>query len=316
VARFLAILGPTASGKSSLAVEMAKEINGTIVNGDPFQAFQGIPIGTGQPDIAEQHGVPHLGYGELPLDHVLNPANFGALVRNWLEMAQKANRTPILVTGSGLYLRGIWDQLDYLPDVPVRIVEKTRRLCQLLGSPALHRYLRAIDQARASQLHPNDGSRIQRAIALHITTGSRPSELLSGVNKVIPPDWQVLLVMPQREALRERITRRVKNMIATGWQLEVQQLVKDGFAQHLRRLRPLGYDVWLSEPNIETIKTAEQKIIQATQAYAKRQATWFKNQLPDVPQFDPDVYSASFHNPLVFNINRITPLPPLTGTIQ
>jgi len=283
--QFIAIVGPTASGKSGLAVEIAKRVNGTVINGDPFQAFKCIPIGTGQPGIEERQGVPHIGYGELPLDYVLNPANFGALVRSWLDTAQSAGSTPILVTGSGLYLRGIWNQLDDLPDVPKRIVEKTRRICQLLGAPALHRYLRVIDTSRASQIHPNDVSRIQRAVALHIATGARPSDLLSGPNLAIPQDWQVLSVMPQREIMRERVARRVKSMISAGWRDEVQQLVKDGYTQHLRRLRPLGYEVWLDETNP---KTAEQKIIQATQAYAKRQATWFKNQLPGALLIDPD----------------------------
>jgi tRNA dimethylallyltransferase len=283
--RFLAIVGPTASGKSGLAVEIAKRINGTVVNGDPFQAFKCIPIGTGQPGVDERCGIPHAGYGELPLDYVLNPAIFGELVRNWLDAAQKADRTPVLVTGSGLYLRGIWNQLDDLPEVPKRIVEKTRRLCKMLGAPALHSYLRAIDPARAKQLHPNDASRIQRALALHIATGARPNDLLTGVNRVIPPNWQALLVIPQRELLRKRVAGRVKSMISAGWQSEVQQLVRDGFTHHLRRLRPLGYDVWLDEPNPEI---AEQKIIRATQAYAKRQVTWFKNQLPDATRIDPD----------------------------
>ena len=285
MARFLAIVGPTASGKSGVAVEIAKKINGTVVNGDPFQAFQGIPIGTGQPGIDEQDGIPHIGYGELPLDRVLNPAEFGSLVRNWLDTAQKNDRTPILVTGSGLYLRGIWDQLDDFPDVPQVTVEKARRLCRQLGPPALHRYLSSVDPCRASQLHPNDGSRIQRALALHFATGVRPSEFLSGVNRAVPQNWQVLMVLPQREVLRDRIARRVKKMIHAGWQREVQQLVKDDLTQHVSRLRPLGYDIWLDDPNPET---AEQKIIQVTQAYAKRQATWFKNQLPDALRFDPD----------------------------
>jgi len=282
----LAVVGPTASGKSSIAVEIAKRNNGVIINGDPFQAFRDIPIGTGQPGIEEQQGIPHIGYGELPLEHTLNPYSFGELVRSRLDSAQKSDRLPILVTGSGLYLKGIWNQLDNLPDVPRETVEKVRRLCHRLGSPALHRYLTSVDPIRASQLHPNDGSRIQRAIALHIATGERPSKYLSGQNRAVPQNWQVLLVLPQREAMRDRIARRVKNMIRAGWQNEVRQIRQAGLVQHIRSLRPLGYDIWLDDPNPET---AEQKIIQATQAYAKRQVTWFRNQLPDnVLTLDPD----------------------------
>jgi tRNA dimethylallyltransferase len=288
----LAIVGPTASGKSGIAVEIAKSANGAIINGDPFQAYKDIPIGTGQPTLEEQSGVPHYGYGELPLDYVLNPAAFGAMARGWLDSAQQSGKTPILVTGSGLYLRGIWDQLDDLPDVPEKTVEKTRRLCAQLGPPALHRYLCSVDPARASQLHPNDGSRIQRALALHLATGKRPSDLLTGPPKAAPDNWRAILVLPQREDLKNRIAERVTSMIRAGWQQEAEQLVNNGLGHHLRRLRPIGYDVWLDGPAPET---AGQKIIQATQAYAKRQATWFTNQLPDVLRVEPGI---SLHPPI------------------
>jgi tRNA dimethylallyltransferase len=264
---------------------MAKKINGTVINGDPFQAFKDIPIGTGQPRLDEQQEVPHIGYGVLPLDYALNPASFGALVRSWLGAAEKMGSPPILVTGSGLYLRGIWDQLDALPFVPEKIVQKTRRLSRQLGPPILHRYLQAIDPDRASSLHPNDGSRIQRAIALHLATGKPPSAFLTAPSRAVPQGWQALLVLPQREATRERIAKRVKNMIDAGWQREVQEIEQAGLTHHLRRLRPLGYDAWLDGLNLEM---AEQRIVQATQAYAKRQTTWFRNQLAGVPQLDPD----------------------------
>jgi len=281
----LAIVGPTASGKSGVAVHIAKKTNGTVINGDPFQAFKDIPIGTGQPRLDERQGVPHVGYGALPLDYALNPASFGALVRDWLCAAEKTGSPPVLVTGSGLYLRGIWDQLDPLPFVPEQIVQKMRRLCRQLGSPAFHRYLQAIDPNRASSLHPNDAPRIQRALALHIATGRPPSVFLTGPSRAVPQGWRVLLVLPQRVAMRERIAKRVKSMIDAGWQREANGIERAGLAHHLRRLRPLGYDAWLDGTNLET---AEQKIAQATQAYAKRQATWFRNQLPDAPRFDPD----------------------------
>ena len=279
----LAIVGPTASGKSGIAVRMAKEIGGTVVNGDPFQAFKDIPIGTGQPRLDEQQGVPHVGYGVLPLNYTLNPASFGELVREWLGAAQKAGSPPILVTGSGLYLRGIWDQIDPLPDVPEEIVQRVRRLSHELGPPTLHRYLQAIDPSRAADLHPNDGSRIQRVLALHLATGKRPSDFLTNPSHAVPQGWQVILVLPQREEMRQRIAQRVKNMIDAGWQHEVQEIENAGQAHHLRRLRPLGYETWLDHPDPAT---AQQKITQATQAYAKRQVTWFRNQMGDLERWE------------------------------
>jgi len=278
----LAIVGPTASGKSGVAVEIAKTVGGAIVNGDPFQAYSGIPIGTGQPTAEEQQGVPHLGYGVLSLDWPMNPESFGAMVRNWLEEARKIGRVPILVTGSGLYLRGVWNQLDSMPTVPEAITKKTRSLCRRLGPPALHRYLDCVDPIRASQLHPNDGSRIQRALALHFATGKPPSQFLSGVSKEIPQSWRVILVMPQRDLLRERIAKRVQAMADLGWREEAMRIRQEGLEEHIRRIRPIGYETWLDEPDP---KKALQKTIHDTQTYAKRQTTWFNNQLPEATQF-------------------------------
>ncbi|HWQ10516.1 MAG TPA: tRNA (adenosine(37)-N6)-dimethylallyltransferase MiaA [Holophaga sp.] len=277
----VAILGPTASGKSSLAVAVARRLGGTVVNGDPFQAVQGLAIGTGQPGTEEQGGVPHLGYGVQPLSEPMNPAGFGALVRSWIAQVQ----VPVLVTGSGLYLRGIWDQLDDLPDVPPALVAQVREWCSVLGTPRLHGYLAQVDPVRAAALHPNDASRVQRAVALFLATARPPSELLSGVVKGVPEGWKVLLVLPSRERQHARVRLRVRAMAAQGWRAEAQRIVQDGHEADLRRLRPLGYAHWLEKGTEDGI---EARIAAETQAYAKRQSTWFRNQLPGLPTWDPD----------------------------
>lgn len=277
----LAILGPTASGKSSLAAEVARLVGGTVVNGDPFQSLRDIPIGTGQPGDEERRGVAHLGYGVLPLSTRLNPADFGAQARAWLDQAER----PVLVTGSGLYLRGIWEQLDTLPEVPQRVVAQVRDWHRILGAPRLHRYLEGLDPARAAELHPNDGSRIQRAIALCLASGRRPSELLSGTMRGVPPGWSALLVLPSREHQRERVQWRVWSMVEQGWRDEVARAVLQGHEEDLRRLRPLGYVHWLGEGPARAV---EARIVLETQAYAKRQSTWFRRQLPGIPAWDPD----------------------------
>jgi tRNA dimethylallyltransferase len=274
-----AILGPTASGKSALAVAVAARVGGTVVNGDPFQAYGDLPIGTGQPHGEEQGGVAHVGYGALPLDAKVNPAAFGALVRQWLAAAP----SPVLVTGSGLYLRGIWDQLTNLPDVPEALTLRVRGWAERMGGPVLHRYLAAVDPIRAAQLHPNDHSRIQRALALHLATGRRASQLLEGVERGVPSGWKALLVLPTRERQRQRVAQRVKTMIRQGWREEVASLVAAGQEEAVRRLRPLGYDTWMDQP-----RSAQSRIILDTQAYAKRQGTWFRNQWPEIPAWDPD----------------------------
>jgi tRNA dimethylallyltransferase len=277
----IAILGPTASGKSALAVAVAQRVGGTVVNGDPYQAIQGLAIGTGQPDDAEWGGVPHVGYGILPLSTRPNPAEFGALVRGWLS----ACREPVLVTGSGLYLRGIWDQLSDLPEVAPALVERVRRWGTALGLPVLHRYLGAVDPVRAAALHPNDRARVQRALALHLATGRVPSGLLSGPETGLPLGWRVLVVTPGREHRRTRVVARVAAQVRAGWPEEVARLVASGHAQDLVALRPLGYAAWMAGGDPGLVQAA---VAQETQAYAKRQATWFRNQLPGVAIWDPD----------------------------
>ncbi|MCE1228129.1 MAG: tRNA (adenosine(37)-N6)-dimethylallyltransferase MiaA, partial [Firmicutes bacterium] len=187
----IAILGPTASGKSALGAEVARRLGGIVVNGDPFQAYEGLAIGTGQPTAEEQGEIGHVGYGLLPLSATLNPASFGAQVRAWM-----GEGPAVLVTGSGLYLRGIWEQLDVLPEVDEALVARTRRWGQTMPGASLHRYLCAVDPLRAQQLHPKDRSRLQRALALHLASGKRPSELLRGVERGLPEGWKALVVRP------------------------------------------------------------------------------------------------------------------------
>lgn len=277
----IAILGPTASGKTSLASSIAKQIQGVVINGDPFQAYRDLPIGTGQPTPDERANAPHIGYGCLDLSEGLNPATFGETVRTQLD----AHPRSVLVTGSGLYLRGIWNQLSDVPDVSEAQVAQVRRWLALLGAPRLHRFLQAVDPTRAQQLHPNDGSRIQRALGLHLATGQKPSLFLSGIQQGIPTGWKALLVLPSRESQQQRIAKRVQLMTEMGWEAESQAILASGLKAELTRLRPLGYLEWL-EDRSKKEKIATIKI--KTQQYAKRQATFFKNQWPEIPTFDPD----------------------------
>jgi len=277
----IAILGPTASGKSSLAVSVAKRINGTVVNGDPFQAYLELPLGTGQPNSVERGGVIHIGYGVMPLGTKVNPFTFCSQVADWTQC-----ENPVLVTGSGLYLRGIWGQLTNLPSVPERISSKVRCWSDTLKGSVLYGFLSAVDPARSKVLHPNDRYRVQRAIALYLATGLRASQLLDGIEQGVPNDWRALLVLPSPKRRQQRIASRVLQMFCDGWPEEVNNLRMAGLENEIRSLRPIGYEALLDTP-LEAIA----KIIHETQAYAKRQSTFFRNQWPGIPVWDPDVSS-------------------------
>ncbi len=280
----IAILGPTASGKSGLAAAVARRVGGTVVNGDPFQSITGLAVGTGQPSEAEQGVAPHLGYGLLPLSTRPNPALFGGQVRMWLGSIDK----PVLVTGSGLYLRGIWGQLTDLPEVPESMVAKVRHWSMVLGVPRLHRVLAGVDPKRAAELHPNDGARVTRALSLHLATGLKASTLLTGVRLGVPEGWRVLIVLSTREMQRKRVEQRVAEQMRSGWQDEVARLLAAGHLADLEALRPLGY-LGLVAMVEGSRHSGVLGIVQETQAFAKRQATWFRNQLGDVPHWNPDL---------------------------
>jgi tRNA dimethylallyltransferase len=277
----IAILGPTASGKSAVAVALAQRLGGTVVNGDPYQALAGLAIGTGQPSLEEQGGVPHVGYGALPLSSRPNPDSFGVRVRQWLAAQQE----PVLVTGSGLYLRGIWEQLTPMPEVPEALVARVRHWGQVLGSSKLHRFLQSVDPQRSVALHPHDSARVQRALALHLCTGKPASDLLPGTGTGMPPGWRVLVVSPGRDCRRQRVALRVADQIRRGWAQEVEGLVAKGHAPDLEALKPLGYGRWMTGGDPAEI---EADIVRDTQLYAKRQATWFRNQCPQAATWDPD----------------------------
>lgn len=278
----IAIVGPTSSGKSDLAVNIARRIQGTIVNGDPFQSYKEIPIGTGQPDQQQLDEITHVGYGVFDLKTELNPIKFGACVQSWL-----CCNNPILVTGSGFYLKGIWGTLAALPDIPKDVSHKVHYWARLLGSNILYKFLKVVDPVRASNLHYNDSFRIERALSIYLATGCKASDFLSNPKTDLPPNWRVLLVLPSSAYIYNRIVDRIKHMFNTGWHTEVEKIRQSGLEAEIRRLRPIGYNILLDK----NIKDVENKIVHATTAYARRQSTFFRNQWPQIPIWNPEIDS-------------------------
>ncbi len=271
----LAVLGPTASGKTKLATALAKLSGGTIINGDPFQALEGCPIGTGQPTPQDLDGQSAEGYGCFPLSTHLNPKDFGVSVNAWM----KGLSETICVTGSGIYLRGIWNQFSPLPEVPLSIIKNIRERVDNLGTSHVYKELQVIDPDRANEIHPNDRARVERALALYEASGVLPSRLLSGFPLEIPENWKVIILDPPRDVLRESIRRRIEHQFSSGWPREVKSLMAQGHESDLRRLRPLGYEILMDQTDISM---AQKLITIETQQYGKRQSTWFRHQIKNV----------------------------------
>jgi len=280
------IAGPTASGKSALALDLAERIGGTIVNADSMQVYDGLRVITARPTPEEEARAPHVLYGHA------DPAEAYSTGR-WLREAEEAiagikaeGRVPIVVGGTGLYFKVLTEGLAAVPAIPVEIRENVRERLQRDGVAALYAELTARDPVTAARLMPLDRSRIARALEVVLATGRSISDWHGESSEpVLPPSRTVrLFVTLERAQLVARIEARFTAMIEAGALDEVRALA----ARHLDPLLPAmkAHGVpWLIRHLAGEITLDEAKAgsIMDTRRYAKRQHTWFRGQMKDWP---------------------------------
>ena len=290
----LVVIGPTASGKSALALRLAEELNGEILSGDSMQVYRGMDIGTAKPTEEEMGGVPH---------HMLDVADpaedysvaryvhdADACVRDILARG----RLPIVVGGTGLYIDNLIAGRDFASFTGAWR-EKLQARAREEGLPALHEELRRIDPDRAEKLHPNDEKRILRALEVWYETGETITAH-DARTRDLPPKYDALrvcLTFSRREDLWERIDRRVDLMMAAGLEEEVRSLLASGVPPAATAMQAIGYKEFAAalrgeEPLAQAV--AEVKL--RSRQYAKRQLTWFRR-TPDIRwvtwEKDPDL---------------------------
>ncbi len=274
------ILGPTAVGKTDVAIELAAHIGGEIVNADSVQVYIGMDIGTAKPGKQQRDETPfHL------LDVVRPDEEFS--VSEWKRRAETAitnivtrNRRPIICGGTGLYIRAFaedWSLAQTPADPEIRNSLKAE--AEREGMQGLHAYLAKVDPVAANRLHPNDMVRIIRAIEVYTLTGKSITEHLLRDRQGRRPARRAIkigLSMP-REALYERINSRVDHMIGYGLEAEVRGLLENGYSPDLRPMRSLGYKEICDYlcGNIDR-QTAIETIKLNTRRFSKRQMTWFR----------------------------------------
>lgn len=280
------IAGPTASGKSALALDLAERLGGTIVNADSMQVYDGLRVITARPTPEEEARAPHVLYGHA------DPAEAYSTGR-WLREAEEAiagikaeGRVPIVVGGTGLYFKVLTEGLAAVPAIPVEIRENVRERLQRDGVAALYAELTARDPVTAARLMPLDRSRIARALEVVLATGRSISDWHGESSEpVLPPSRTVrLFVTLERAQLVARIETRFTAMIEAGALDEVRALA----ARHLDPLLPAmkAHGVpWLIRHLAGEITLDEAKAgsIMDTRRYAKRQHTWFRGQMKDWP---------------------------------
>jgi tRNA dimethylallyltransferase len=273
-AHVIAVVGATATGKSRLAIELARALGGEIVNADSMQLYQGMDIGTAKEPEAAWQGVPHHLLDIWPVTQAANVADYQKLARAAIEEITARSRVPILVGGSGLYVRAALDDLDFPGTDPVIRTRLEDELARL-GAAALHARLAGLDPAAAGAILPGNGRRIVRALEV-IEISGRPFTATMPSYQQNRPAVQIGLTLPRPE-LDLRIAARVDRMWQAGLEAEVRTLAGQGLRDGKTASRALGYQQLLRYLDGEcTLDEARLETIKATRRFARRQESWFR----------------------------------------
>ena len=285
------IAGPTASGKSALALGLAEKLGGTIINADSMQVYRDLRIITARPTPDEEARVPHRLYGHVDAAENFSVGRWCTEVADVLAAAQREARAVIVVGGTGLYFSALTQGLAAVPPIPAQIRNDVRGRLASDGVEALHAELMRLDPAAAARLMPGDRSRVTRALEVILATG-RSLVLWHEANMPARVDAALaakVFLMPDRDALLRRIDARFDAMMAAGALDEVRALAGRHLDPTLPAMKAHGVP-WLIRHlrGSISLSDAAEGGKRDTRQYTKRQATWFRNQLPDFAWVEPD----------------------------
>lgn len=289
--RVVLIAGPTASGKSALALRLADRIGGTVINADSMQVYDALRILTARPSPQEEASVPHRLYGHVPIGQTYSVGRWLDDMRDVLADTEEQGRVAVVVGGTGLYLRALTEGLSPMPDIPESVRAEVRRRLEREGAGALHAQLDALDPESAARVRVSDPQRIARALEVALATG-RP---LSDWQRESPQPPLVpagaarrLILWPDREAVRARIDARVGEMLAQGALEEVRRVMEMNLDPSLPGYRAHGLRPFMAHLRGElSLDEAAERTRAETRQYAKRQFTWFRHQMADWERVEP-----------------------------
>ena len=296
----LAIVGATATGKSALALALAEALDGEIVNADALQVYRGLDIGTAKPGPEERARIPHHLIDILEPHERYSAGDFARRAREAVEEIRGRGRQPIVVGGSGLYLRALLEGLSPIPPGDPEVRQRLRDRLDTEGLPALAAELRERDPATAARLRAGDTQRILRALEVALVSGEPLSAYISrqpfGVERIVA--LRVGLTLP-RGILYDQITGRVAQMVEKGWVEEVVSLLARGLSTDLPAFQAIGYRQLVQYlEGAWSLDRAIAETIRSTRRFAKRQETWFRKE-PDITWFSAqDLNRLLFHRVL------------------
>ena len=278
-APLVVIAGPTASGKSALALNLAERFGGEIVSCDSVAIYRGLDIGSAKPTVSERMRIPHHCLDLLDPDEAATAGDYARAARATLSEITARNRLPLVAGGTGLYLRALLHGLAPSPPRDEKLRGRLRALQQRRGGHVLHRLLRRWDPRAAQSIHPNDTPKLIRSLEVRLLAHtSQTNQWAAGRDPLTGFGVLLLGVDPPRPALYERIDARAARMFSTGLLEEVEAIVET-YGEHVRVLQFLGYAqaaavLWGEATLAEAVAAAQQ----GHRHYAKRQLTWFRRE--------------------------------------
>ncbi len=278
--RIPVVIGPTASGKSALAMALADRFDGDVINMDSMQIYRDLRILSARPSKADEEKVPHRLYGVLDASIVCSAAMWLDLVQPEIDDCLSKGRLPILCGGTGLYLKALMEGLAPIPPIPDDVRDNIRSRMAAQGPAVLHADLAACDPAMASRLFPGDSQRIARALEVVTATGRSLADWQHDAASPLPYRPIIVTVLPPRDLLYAGIDSRFKAMVDNGALEEVERLVSRALQPTVPAMKALGVPELAASLRDEM--TLEDAIVQAatkSRRYAKRQITWCNRQI-------------------------------------
>jgi tRNA dimethylallyltransferase len=296
----LLITGPTASGKSRLAVAVAEEFRGTVINADSMQVYRDLAVLTARPGPAELARVPHRLFGVLDASELCSAARWLGLAEVEIAAAARDGRLPVVVGGTGLYLKALLRGLAPVPEIPAEMRRAARALHKEIGGERFHAALAVRDPAAATRLDPGDTQRLIRAYEVVTATGRSLMDWQREQARATRPGVAAIVLSPPREALYAAIDARFASMASAGALDEVKALMARRLSPELPALKAVGVPELAAHLLGETtLETAISEAQQASRRYAKRQMTWLRTQLPPARELPTHAIPAQFSESLL-----------------
>jgi tRNA dimethylallyltransferase len=278
LAPLVAVVGPTASGKSALGVWLAERLGGEVLACDSTQLYRGFDIGTAKPSVFDRRGVPHHLIDVLTPEQAATAGGYRQMAIALLEALRQRARVPIFTVGTGLYLRALLEGLADVPQRSEELRERLRASAEQHGPGYLHRVLQRLDPEASRKIGPGDAQKLIRAIEVTLLA-KKPLSEVHRAGRTPLEGWRPLKIglLPPREALNARIHARTDAMLAHGWIEEVRTLLDNGMPEGAKPFDFIGYrEIRAVVRGETTLEEARAAIQQATRRYAKRQLTWFR----------------------------------------